>query len=385
MLAASVSRARVSSSTSMRSLVVGAFFPLLLLGCGSGGTPKALRAPVASVDVAFARPALDLPIPAHRKVDLGFELAGQPFPSPLLYATIGGRSTWLVVDTGTSYHALSEWLATDLALPLSSTNTGRDHLGRDIRISVIDRATIATSEWGMLCRRAAPRHRRARAVSAAQPRRLPLAAVPRARRRRARPPRPRPRRDAGRLEGRRGHLQPREPRRPLPDRREPRLPRDGRRSRTEPSAVPATIEGEAVTLLIDTGAERTNLRVGSRAGQKLALRANGDLTQGLHGAGGTFSALTVPDARVQIGEIGRTTDVEMVLRRAERRLPRRRRARDGHPPWLVHPLARQRPARWPLRQRADPRRVARRASSLFGLRAVDGRRTRTRHHFIDWM
>src|SRR5262252_2394576 len=109
--------------SSMRSLAVGAFFGLLVLGCGTASGPKA-AAPVASVDVALARPTIEPPQPTLRKVELGFELGGQPFPSPLLRATIGGRSTWLVVDTGTSYHALSEWLATDLSLPLSSSNTG---------------------------------------------------------------------------------------------------------------------------------------------------------------------------------------------------------------------------------------------------------------------
>ncbi len=292
----------------MRSLVVGAFFQVLLLGCGSGGAPKVAH-PVASIDLAVARPALDIPTLAHRKVDLGFELAGQPFPSPLLYATIGGRSTWLVVDTGTSYHALSEWLATDLALPLSSTNTGRDHLGRDIRVSIIDRATIATPLWGMLVD---------------EP--LLVADVPEPFRQLnlggflspqflAHDDGERVLLDLARAEMQvvsksdaAAHLATRGGRFPIGGSRVCRAT-DSVPYRT--FAVPAYVEGEPVTLLIDTGAERTNLRVGSPAGQKLVQRTNGDLTR-VYGAAGAFNALTYPDARVQFGEIGRTTDVEMV-------------------------------------------------------------------------
>ena len=292
----------------MRSLVVGACFSLVTLGCGSGAAPKVARAPVASVDAALTRPA-EIATPEVRRVELGFELGGQPFPSPLLRATISGRSTWLVVDTGTSYHALSEWIATDLALPFSSSNTGRDHVGRDIRISVIDRATIATSDWRMLVDEpllvadVPEPFRQLNLGGFLAPQFLAKGDGERVLLDLAHAEMQVVSRDDAAL-----HLASRGGRFPIFGSRVCRAS-DSVPYRT--FAVPAYIEDEPVTLLIDTGAERTNLRVGSRAGQKLSLRSNGDLTR-VYGAGGAFNALTVPNARVQIGEIGTTADVEMV-------------------------------------------------------------------------
>jgi hypothetical protein len=287
----------------MRSLVVGAWFAAAL-GCAAPAkAPPASVPPRVEAAVTTTAPAVP------RRVLLDYELGGQAFPSPLLRASIGGRATWLVVDTGTSYHALSEWLATDLALPIGRTHTGKDHLGREIRISVIDHATIAASAWGMLVD---------------EP--LLVAAVPEPFRQLNLggflSPQFLAKDDGERvlLDLARGELEvvTREEARKRLETRGGRFPAFGARvcraTDTVPYrtfAVPAYVENEAVMLLIDTGAERTNVRLGSPIGKKLVERANGDLTK-VYGAGGVFSALTIPDARVQVGEIGASADLELV-------------------------------------------------------------------------
>jgi hypothetical protein len=279
-----------------------------LAGCAAHPVPAVVAAaptldspPVVALAAAAPRLA--------RHVDLEFELAGRPFASPLLRAEIGGRATWLVVDTGASYHALSGWLAGDLHLESTSGTPGKDHVGRDIAMSLIERASIASVGWPMLTD--AP---------------LLVADVP----------------DAFRHMNLGGFLAPQflatGDDRALLDLERAELSvtsraqaeadlvgRGGRfpivgsrvcRSHDAPVpyrafVLPAYVDEQPVNLLVDTGAERSNVRMGSAAGQRLLGHANGDRLH-VYGAAGAFDALVLPATRVQVGEVMTTADIELV-------------------------------------------------------------------------
>src|SRR5262249_39291387 len=87
--------------------------------------------------------------PKGKRAALRFELEGQPFPSPLVDAMIGGEPTTLIVDTGATHHVVAQWLARELSSPIKKAgDAGTDHTGRAVAVSRIEDASLSLSGFG---------------------------------------------------------------------------------------------------------------------------------------------------------------------------------------------------------------------------------------------
>jgi predicted aspartyl protease len=73
----------------------------------------------------------------------------------------------------------------------------------------------------------------------------------------------------------------------------------------------AQVDGQAVELLLDTGAYRTDLLSSSRAGRALAVRAKPSSEQ-MYAASGLVRTSVVRSARVRVGDWSLTRDVDVV-------------------------------------------------------------------------
>jgi hypothetical protein len=267
------------------------------------GTP---HAPRADADAALVR-ASEAPF-RLRRADLEFEIDGRPFPSPLVRATIGHRTTWLVVDTGANHHALAGWFVRGLGLSAVETHAGRDYLGRELALSRTGPLSITASGWGMV---------------ADEP--LLVADVPDQLREMdlggflspqflAQDPGERVILDLARGElrvARKDDAQRSLIGRGVPITKGGALVCSDREMKNRSFVLPARIEGEPVQLLVDTGAARSSLRATSAAGAKLLQRAN-PWTERVYGAGGVFHARTLPDATIDVGAISMSTEIEIV-------------------------------------------------------------------------
>src|SRR5206468_10888000 len=74
--------------------------------------------------------------------------------------------------------------------------------------------------------------------------------------------------------------------------------------------LPATIEGKQVDLLLDTGAQRSDLLLSAPAGRALTARSVPNKEQ-LYAASGKMTSRTVKGATVSVGEFSVTTDVDL--------------------------------------------------------------------------
>ena len=75
--------------------------------------------------------------------------------------------------------------------------------------------------------------------------------------------------------------------------------------------VPATIEGQRVTLLVDTGAQRTDLLGSSRAGRALSSRSSANREQ-MFAASGQVKTRTLKGAQVTVGARSIRTDIDLM-------------------------------------------------------------------------
>lgn len=100
---------------------------------------------------APTKPALKEASALKRKAALRYEVAGHPFPLPLVTGTVAGQPTVMLVDSGTNVHVLSGWLARRLALPLLPRgNRGADHVGQAIPAYRIEQPNVTVDGWGPL-------------------------------------------------------------------------------------------------------------------------------------------------------------------------------------------------------------------------------------------
>ena len=90
------------------------------------------------------------PLETHH-VALLFQLAGRPFPLPLVHGTVAGEPTWMLVDTGATSHVIAGWLARRAHLDVQNFgDVGTDHAGHAIVTSRAARPRLAFDGWGLL-------------------------------------------------------------------------------------------------------------------------------------------------------------------------------------------------------------------------------------------
>jgi predicted aspartyl protease len=281
-------------------------------GCASGAARTEVAHPQfaawAPGDLAGVR--MEKPRDA-RKVALLFELRGHPFPLPLVHGTVAGVPTWMLVDTGANSHVIAGWLARKVGLPLQRLgDVGTDHVGHTIPTFRVDHPGIVIEGWGAVADGpvlvtdvpepiehlgigafVSPQSLAdgAAVVLDFPAREMRLAAYDEA--------------EAELSKNREGDLL---------------SPKGGVACEDTESpikglayVVPATVEGQEVTLLIDTGAQRTDLLGTSRAGRLLTPRSTPNREQ-MFAASGRVKTRTLKGAQVTVGGRSIRTDIDLM-------------------------------------------------------------------------
>jgi len=76
---------------------------------------------------------------------------GEDFPLPLVDVVIGGFPTSMIVDTGASHHVVADWVAKEVALPVSTSgDRAVDHAGRVRTVSRAENVKLSISGWGAM-------------------------------------------------------------------------------------------------------------------------------------------------------------------------------------------------------------------------------------------
>jgi predicted aspartyl protease len=285
---------------------------LALAACGSPAQPAS--APANATTTANATATANANANANttttanapvRRVALRFDLEGRPFPSPLADALIAGQPTTVLVDTGATHHVVAAWLAQELALPMSSAgDVGMDHAGQSVRVSRLQGTVMSLSGWGavddpaMLVVPVPDALRRSGIGAFVAPQALASGGRAVVLDLRAGAMTEAPLEDAVKAlaAGSGG---------PVTE-----LGACGGPGRGRELTAPATIEGVAVILKVDSGASNTSLFAGSPAGKRLAGRASS--SRSAYAASGKHTVPVVPGARVQVSGVEISTDIDLL-------------------------------------------------------------------------
>lgn len=113
---------------------------------------------VALAAAACARPerpphaelAAATPPPGARKMRLTYPTGPTgAWSLPLVRGRVNGEEVWMLVDTGANYHVVAGWLVKKAGLKTRSVGAaGTDHAGRAIQTYRVDNARIDAEGWG---------------------------------------------------------------------------------------------------------------------------------------------------------------------------------------------------------------------------------------------
>jgi predicted aspartyl protease len=258
---------------------------------------------------------------AEKHVAFQYELHGHHFPLPLVHGTVAGTPTWMLVDTGANSHVVAGWLARQIGLPLKRLgDLGSDHAGRTITTFRVDHPRMAIDEWGavpdgpMLATEVPPLIEELGIGAFVSPQRLVEG-------------------DGGAVvldfvggEMRAGHYD--SALHKLGHHGSSIAPNGGRVCEDDASpiqglafVIPATIEGRTVDLLVDTGAQRSDLLVSSGVGKALTARSVPNKEQ-LYAASGRMTSRTLRGATISVGDFAVKTDVDLIPGAADPYCPR---------------------------------------------------------------
>ncbi len=298
---------------------------ILLASCGrAAGETRPTRTAsgatlAASVPAPSARPAL--PRREPRSTELHFTLNGRAFPLPLLHGTVSGEPVWMLVDTGANSHVIASWVARKVGMPLRALGAvGSDHTGHSMSAYAVDHPNVAIDGWGaladgpMLVADVPEAIARIGIGAFVSPQWLAGDAEGIVLDLDAHAMRSALWDDAAREIGERGGLS---------------LAPDGARLCESRGSLiqglsfvlPATVDGRRVDLLLDTGAQRTDLLTSSAAGELLVGRSAPSREQ-MYAASGLVRARLVRAAQVKVGRWTITTDIDLVPGVADPSCPR---------------------------------------------------------------
>jgi len=260
--------------------------------------------------------------PLTRHAKLHYEIRGRAFPLPLVTGTIAGQPVTMMVDTGANSHIIAGWFARKLGLPMKKVgDAGTDHVGKAIATYRIERPEMTIDEWGALA---------AGAVLATDVpdviEKLGIGAF-------ISPQRLVEEGDSVVLDLSRGEIRSAmwdEAHYELSAQGVPLVQGDDVGRACEETfgpihvlayVVPATVEAQRVSLLVDTGAQYSDVFTSSSAGQRLAGQsvANRDA---MYTASGKISARKLKAARVTAGSFSVTTDIDLIAGSADASCPR---------------------------------------------------------------
>ncbi len=256
---------------------------------------------------------------APRKTKLFYELEGRAFPLPVVRGTVSGRPTWMLVDTGASSHVIAGWFAKKIGLKLNRLgDMATDHAGRSVVMSRVDAPKVAIDGWGDLADETM-------VVSDVPPiiEKLGIGAF-------ISPQKLNETGDAVVLDLRAAEMRTasfKEAARPeigvatlIGEGTRPCLDADSPVSGVAYMAR-ATVGGREAWLLVDTGAERSDLLLGSGPGQALAPKSVPAKGQ-MYGASGKLTSRTVRRAAVTVGELDFVLDLDLIGGESDPHCPR---------------------------------------------------------------
>jgi predicted aspartyl protease len=297
-----------------RAIVVLASLATMASGCVHPGADASPR--LAAVAPANANGSAAGPLP--RRATFAYRIRGRDFPLPVIAGTVAGERVLMFLDTGANSHVLAGWLARRLHLPMRGLgDVGADHVGKAVAAYRIEHPAMTIDGWGELS---------ADTVLATDfpdvIEKLGVGAFIS------------PQQLAGDgsvlFDLRRGELR--------SDRwaaLEPEL--DGETTLVGPSGaerceddgpvrglafvVPAEIEHRPVRLLVDSGAQHSDIFLSSDAGKQLAAQSS-MIAEPLYTAGGKVTGRQLNGAHVTAGTLSTVTTVGLVGGNADRSCPR---------------------------------------------------------------
>jgi predicted aspartyl protease len=297
---------------------------LAVCGCAHASPPRTSPPPPKSPAAGAPAPRETVAKPApksDKRVALRYELRGHHFPLPLVHGTVAGKPTWMLVDTGANSHVVAGWLARQVGLPLKKLgDLGSDHAGRTIATFRVDHPQVTIDEWGsvpdgpMLATEVPPLIEELGIGGFISPQRLVEG-------------------DGGAVvldfvggEMRASRYD--EAIHKLGHHGSSIAPNGGRVCEDDASpiqglafVIPASVEGRPVDLLVDTGAQRSDLLVSSSTGKALSPRSVANKEQ-LYAASGRMTSRTVKGATVSVGDFAVRTDLDLIPGSADPYCPR---------------------------------------------------------------
>lgn len=312
----SISRIRVSSPAVV--VVVALALVAGLASCaprGRGAEPKA-RLAAATPGEGGTRRALT------RKAPLRYEIRGRPFPLPVVSGTIAGQPVLMLVDTGANSHVIAGWLARKLGIPLKKLgDVGTDHVGKTITTYRIDKADMTLEGWGPLSTTTVLATEVPDVIE-----KLGIGAF-------ISPQRLVEEGDSVVLDLAKGEIRSAwydEAHYELSENGTPLVlgSDQGRICEENEGPVhglafvlPATVDAQRVELLVDTGAQHSDIFTTSAAGQKLAVASVGN-KEPMYTASGKISARKLRGAKVGAGNVRIVTDVDVIQGSSDPSCPR---------------------------------------------------------------
>jgi predicted aspartyl protease len=227
----------------------------------------------------------------------------------------------MLVDTGANSHVVSAWLARKIGLPMQKLgDLGTDHVGKSIATYRIDRADITLEGWGGLSTTTVLATEVPDVIE-----KLGIGAF-------ISPQRLVEEGDSVVLDLKAGEIRASwwDDEREAHVGGESLVAGDGRGHACEETegpihglafVLPAKVESHDVRLLLDTGAQHSDVFVSSRAGQRLAGASVGN-KEPMYTASGKISARKVRAAKVVAGRVKAVTDVDLIQGTSEPTCPR---------------------------------------------------------------
>lgn len=279
-----------------------------LVGCGPATT-------------AEPRLAAGVGKPLTKRALLRYDIRGRPFPLPIVSGTIAGQPVLMLVDTGANSHIVAGWFARKMKLPMKKLgDIGTDHVGRSIATYRLDEVDIAVDDWGKLSSTTllateVPEVLEKLGIGAfISPQRLDEEG------------------DSVVLDLARGEMRSAwfdVQQKALAESGTPLFELDSARTCDDADGpirglsyvIPSTIESQKVSLLIDTGAQHSDLFVSSPPGQRLAEKSTPN-KEALYTASGKVQARTLKSAHITTGSFAVTSDVGLIQGTPDAACPR---------------------------------------------------------------
>jgi predicted aspartyl protease len=297
--------------------------PLTLLAAASIACAPAAPANEPTPRLATATPPPDdAPrVPTKRKQRLEYDIRGRTFPLPVVRGSVAGFPTLFLVDTGANSHVVAGWLARKLALPMNKLgDIGTDHVGKAIAAFRIDKPELSLDDWGPL--------ERGPALAAEVPEVIEKLGIGGF----ISPQRLVEEGDAVVLDLAKGEIRAAwwdEALYSLSASGTTLVVADQSRACEEPDGpvkglafvVPVMVEQNRVELLVDTGAQHSDLFASSAAGQRLMPQSIPN-HEPMYTASGKISARKLRGARLTAGALSTKSDVDLIGGGADASCPR---------------------------------------------------------------